>query len=142
MTRIDFYTHVRDKWQVAVQLVGKAWEKKQTVWIRVENEPMANHLDTLLWTHPPGGFVPHCRADHELAGETPVLIDAWNREPVSHQLLINLCPDLPEYFSRFERLIEIVGLEDEDRQKARDRFVYYRDRGFDLHSHNLSQLRS
>ena len=110
--------------------------------IRVENEPMANHLDTLLWTHPPGGFVPHCRADHELAGETPVLIDAWNREPVSHQLLINLCPDLPEYFSRFERLIEIVGLEDEDRQKARDRFVYYRDRGFDLHSHNLSQLRS
>ncbi|MDE2343450.1 MAG: DNA polymerase III subunit chi [Betaproteobacteria bacterium] len=139
MTRIDFYTHVADKLPVAVQLIGKAWERGLSVWVRTADENLATRLDETLWLQPAGGFVPHCRASHALAAETPVIIDSDGHEPRSHQVLVNLGHDRPDYFSRFERLIEIVSLDEADRQRARERFLFYRDRGFELHSHNLSQ---
>ncbi len=139
MTRIDFYTHVEDKLPVAVQLIGKAWERGLCVWVRAADDALAARLDETLWLHPPGSFIPHCRADHALAGETPVIIGSAEQEPSSHQVLMNLGLDRPDYFSRFERLIEIVSLDASDRERARERFVFYRDRGFEIHSHNLSQ---
>jgi len=54
-------------------------------------------------------------------------------------VLINLHPERPEYFSRFKRLIEIVSLDDADRARARERFIFYRDRGFEIRTHDLSK---
>ncbi|MHB8353749.1 MAG: DNA polymerase III subunit chi [Burkholderiales bacterium] len=139
MTRIDFYTHVQDKLPVAIQLIGKAWDRGLNVWVRVADDAAATRLDQGLWIHPVAGFIPHCKSDHTLAKETPVIIDAAAMEPCTDQILINLHPERPEYFSRFERLIEIVSLDDQDRKQARERFVFYRDRGFEIHSHDLSQ---
>ena len=139
MTRIDFYTHVQDKLPVAIQLVNKAWNRGLNVWIRVVDDAAASRLDQGLWTHPVEGFIPHCKSDHALVNETPVIIDASDRLPCSDQILINLRPERPEYFSRFERLIEIVSLNEQDRKQARERFAFYRDRGFEIHSHDLSQ---
>ena len=36
-------------------------------------------------------------------------------------------------------LIEIVSLDEEDRAQARDRFRFYRDRGYEIRTHDLSQ---
>ena len=138
MTRIDFYTHVQDKLPVAIQLIGKAWDRGLNVWVRVADDAAASRLDQGLWTHPTTGFIPHCKSDHALAKETPIIIDAAAVEPSTDQILINLHPERPEYFSRFERLIEIVSLDDQDRKLARERFIFYRDRGFEIHSHDLS----
>ena len=139
MTRIDFYTHVQDKLPVAIHLIGKAWDRGLNVWVRVVNDTTATRLDQELWTHATEGFIPHCKSDHALAKETPVIIDAAAMEPCTDQVLINLHPERPEYFSRFERLIEIVSLDDQDCKQARERFVFYRDRGFEIHSHDLSK---
>lgn len=141
MTRIDFYTHVSDKVPLAVQLTCKAWALGMPVWLRAADESMAEQLDSLLWTHPQAQFVPHCRSDHQLAPETPIVIDAWEREPLSHQVLINLRPDHPDYFARFERLAEIVSLDETDASLARARFRFYRQRGFEINNHNLSNHR-
>ncbi|NDU86035.1 MAG: DNA polymerase III subunit chi [Ferrovum sp.] len=141
MTRIDFYTHVNDKVPVAVQLTCKAWAQGLSVWLRVPDEAVAGHLDQLLWTHPKAEFVPHCRSDHPLVAETPIVIDAHDHEPRSHQLLINLRGDQPAYFARFARLAEIVTLEESDAQNARERFKFYRHRGFEVATHNLSHHR-
>ena len=46
---------------------------------------------------------------------------------------------VPPFFSRFERVVEIVNQDETQRQLARERFKYYRDRGYDLHTHNLNQ---
>lgn len=139
MTQIDFYTHVPDKLPVALQLASKAWERGLKVWIRTANATAAAHLDEALWTHAPLSFVPHCRAEHPRAAETPVIIDADSCAPHTDEVLINLHPERPEYFSRFQRLIEIVSLDAEDRARARERFIFYRDRGFEIRSHDLSQ---
>jgi DNA polymerase-3 subunit chi len=42
-------------------------------------------------------------------------------------------------FSRFQRLVEIVGRDDEDREAARARFRFYRDRGYEIVNHDLSE---
>ena len=54
-------------------------------------------------------------------------------------MLLNLRDELPAFFSRFQRLIEIVSIDEEDRRLARERFKYYRDRGYDIRSHDLSK---
>ncbi|HEV7392095.1 MAG TPA: DNA polymerase III subunit chi, partial [Burkholderiales bacterium] len=53
------------------------------------------------------------------------------------QVLLNLREEWPPYFGRFERLIEIVSVDPEDRRSARDRYKFYRDRGYDIRTHDL-----
>jgi DNA polymerase-3 subunit chi len=84
------------------------------------------------------GFVPHCAPDDPLAADTPVIVDCRG-EPLAHEeVLVNLRPEWPPFFSRFQRLIEIVGTDGEDRAQARERFRFYRNRGYEIHTHDLS----
>jgi len=54
-------------------------------------------------------------------------------------VLLNLRPEWPPFFSRFQRLIEIVSLDEQDRADARERFRFYRDRGYEIRTHDLSK---
>ncbi len=56
-----------------------------------------------------------------------------------HQLLISLHDETPSYFSRFERVIEIVGADEADSLRGRARFKFYRDRGYELRHIDLSK---
>ena len=38
----------------------------------------------------------------------------------------------------FERLLEVVGREDADRQAARERYRFYRERGYRMADHDLA----
>ena len=59
-------------------------------------------------------------------------------EPVVHeQVLVNLRDEAPPHFSRFERLMEIVTRDASDREHARERFRFYRERGYEIHTHDL-----
>jgi DNA polymerase-3 subunit chi len=69
---------------------------------------------------------------------TPIVIDYLGTAPAHDQVLLNLRPEWPPLFSRFQRLVEIVSLEDEDRRLARERFKFYRDRGYEIRTHDLS----
>ena len=44
----------------------------------------------------------------------------------------------PSFFSRFERVAEIVGIDDADVTAGRNRYRYYRERGYELRSHSLA----
>jgi DNA polymerase III subunit chi len=102
---------------------------------------MTELLDHLLWTTPAVGFLPHCSSRAALAAVTPIIID-HAPETFSHDdILLNLRDERPAFFSRFERLIEIVTLDEDDRQAARERFRFYRDRGYEIQSHDISQAR-
>ena len=140
MTQIDFYTHVQDKQQLAFRLSAKALEQGLRVFVLVADEAAAAKLDKELWITPPTGFLPHCRARHPLAAVTPIIVDHDPGGDERDQVLLNLGNARPPFFSRFERLIEIVSTNEEDRQAARTRFRFYRDRGYEIRSHDMSQL--
>ena len=139
MTRIDFYTKVADRLQTACALCAKAVARRLRVLVLTSDEDASARIDRLLWTHPPTGFVPHVRAGHRLAGVTPVVVD---HDPVDidrDDLLVNLRPDTPELFSRFQRVIEIVGMDEDDARAGRVRYRFYRDRGYEITVHDLGQ---
>jgi len=136
MTRIDFYINVDDRARTACLLSAKAVERGVRLFVLTADEEQTARLDRLLWCQPQLAFVPHVRADHPLAAETPVIVD-HRVDPLPHdQVLLNLTDDTPPVFSRFARLIEIVSLDDGDRQRARQRWRFYADRGYPLVSHD------
>ena len=138
MTRVDFYSNAEPKLQVACQLVAKAIQQQLRVVVYAPDENTARGFDKLLWTYQAIGFVPHCMAHHALSLETPVVIAREDAEMTHYQVILNLHADSPPSFSRFERLVELVGTGDEDRRLARDRFRFYRERGYEIHHHDLS----
>jgi DNA polymerase-3 subunit chi len=98
---------------------------------------MTERLSKLLWSVPSTGFLPHCRCGDRLAAVTPILVDHVAEPLIHDEVLLNLRVDAPPFFSRFHRLVEIVGNEDADREKARERFRFYRDRGYEIRTHQL-----
>ena len=139
MTQIDFYTHVDNKLNIACKLAAKAHAQGLRMAVLCPDAAVAQQFDRMLWTAPALSFVPHCDAAHALASRTPVVFD--HRDvPSSHDdVLLNLRAEWPQVFSRFQRLIEIVTQDDDDRAAARERFKFYRDRGYEIRTHDLSR---
>ena len=132
MTRIDFYQLDPDRHsydQVVCQLCQKAYDKQQMTLLLTQSPQQSQHLDKRLWTFSDDSFVPH--DDEEIDGfVTPILIHD-NPEPgVDRQLLINLSNQVPPYFARFERVIELVT--EENKIQAREHYSYYHERGYPL----------
>lgn len=139
MTQIDFYTNVADKLATACRIVAKGYGLKRRIIVFCSDAETAQRVDRMLWTVPATGFIPHCSPADALAPLTPVIVDHLGAEPVHDQVLLNLRSERPSFFGRFERLIEIVTADDEDRRQARERYKFYRDRGYELRTHDLRE---
>lgn len=137
MTEIDFYTHVEDRLRVTCQLIQKARARNLRVLVQVEDEAALRVLDEKLWTFQAHSFLAHCRVDEPHAAQTPVLLSCDDRAPPFDELLVNLRAAPPQHFARFQRVLEIVSLDERDRSEARERFRFYRDRGYTLRTHVL-----
>jgi DNA polymerase-3 subunit chi len=139
MTRIDFYANVPDTMRALSQLCAKALDRGMRVLVATEGPAMTEAVDRQLWTHVATGFLPHVRAGHRLAGVTPVVLDHELTDIDRDELLINLRPEPPEVFSRFQRLVEIVSTDAAGIAAGRARYRFYRDRGYELQSHDLGK---
>lgn len=138
MTGVEFHFNAPDKVGYACRLLRKAVGKGAKVIVTGEPQ-LLRELDTALWTFSALEFVPHCRGD--AAGEavlaaSPVVLLESPRGAAHQQVLVNLGSQVPEGFERFERLIEIVTAEDEDRQQGRRRWKHYADRGYAILRHD------
>lgn len=138
MTQIDFYTQAADRLHTTCRLVAKARSHGLRVTVFCPDRELAAKLDRMLWAVPATGFLPHCTPDDPLAAVTPVLIDGSGATHLHDELLINLHGEWPAFFSRYNRLAEIVGTDDNDRGLARERYRFYRDRGYAIRTHDLS----
>jgi len=144
MTRVDFYVledgteQARERF--ACRLVDKAWRLNHTVFVKTASPAEAERLDEMMWTFSDGSFLPHVLdapgIDAALAAATPVRVGAG--EPsFEAELLVNLDREVPLFFSRFERVVEIVGGDEAQRTLGRERFRFYRDRGYALETHRI-----
>jgi DNA polymerase-3 subunit chi len=87
---------------------------------------------------PPTAFMPHCHSHETGAATMPVLIGC--DETFHHsELLISLHNVCLPFFSRFERVIEIVSQDDDDAKQGRDRYKFYKDRGYEMRHFDLRQ---
>jgi len=139
VTKIDFYTGSTDKLRTACQLSHKAMQNGVRVVLSAPDMATTDALDKLLWHFPATAFIPHCRSDAGETAQWPVLLSHDNDRFPHHDLLISLHDECVSFFSRFERVIEIISPDDEDSRLGRERFKFYRDRGYELSHIDLSK---
>ena len=142
MTRVDFYVleqhHHEARQRFACRLAEKAWQQGNRVYIHTGSAEQSQRLDELLWTFRLGSFVPHS-LDSDSSDEAVAIHIGHGDEPQHHdQVLINLAPEVPLFFSRFARVADLVDRNEETRQQGRQRFRFYRDRGYPLENHTIS----
>ena len=138
MTSIDFYFNAADRLQVACRLAAKALAEGKRMLIYTPDSELATRLDRMMWTWPATGFVPHCSHGDPLAPETPVIISG-DDEMADIPVLLNLSTESPPHFASYERLLEVVGTDESDREPARARFRLYKSRGYAVASHDLAR---
>jgi DNA polymerase-3 subunit chi len=139
VTSIDFYVQAADKHEVVRRLCHKAIASKARLMLWAHDHATCQRLSRLIWSTPSTGFIPHCSANDPLAAVTPIILDFENGPFPHDDVLINLRTEVPPFFSRFQRLIEIVSATDEDdKREARTRFRHYRDRGYEIRTHDLA----
>jgi DNA polymerase III subunit chi len=132
MTEVKFFFNVDNKLSFACKLAKRAFDEGRKLIVYSADTRRAEEFDRLLWTFSPLSFVPHVRAQHALAAETPIVIATDDSALPHHDALLNLDDLPPPFFSRFEHLREIVSTDEEDRHHARERVRFYKARGFDI----------
>ena len=137
MTRIDFYRYASDKLAIACRLATRAYEKPNKVVVYASDRKRLERFDQLLWSHAATKFVPHCFVDTPFAAETPVILATSGDALPHHDVLLNLDDEWPPFFATFERLLEIVGAEEEDKALARTRYAFYAKRGYEITVHDV-----
>ncbi|MGI9259293.1 MAG: DNA polymerase III subunit chi [Gammaproteobacteria bacterium] len=152
MTQVDFYiltSNSNDSWlRLACRIAEKARQKEMQVYLHAAGESDARTLDELLWTFSQGSFIPHrvVDASQKPPFDEPVLIGRHDSAEASESelqlngswdLMINLAPVVPEFFSRYDRVAEVIDGDAARREKGRDRFRFYRDRGYELKTHHV-----
>jgi DNA polymerase-3 subunit chi len=139
VTTIDFYFNAADPVQVACRLAAKAIGQKKRMLVHAPDAELAARIDRMLWTWPAIGFVPHCAVHDPLAAETPVLIRSGEESPSDCQVLLNLGPQCPPHFERFDRVLEVVGAGEDERKAGRERYKFYLERGYKIANHDLAK---
>ena len=144
MTRVDFYFNVIDKPKKIIELTQLAVNKQRRVMVYAVDETQAKDLSDKLWSDVPTSFIPHImvgthKAETALINFAPILIlTAFGNGQALHlhedDVLINLQAQHPNFFSRFRLLIELVGSDEVDKVAARNRYKFYRDRGYAIKS--------
>jgi len=139
VTRVGFYV-VQDaspaqRLHVAVRLADKAFQRGHRIFINAADEEQARTLDEMLWTYRPSSFLPHGLHGEE---QSETIAIGWGQEPQGHNdLLINLHLAVPDFFSRFARVAEVVTQDATSLEAQRRSWRFYKERGYQLEKHDV-----
>ena len=139
MTEVAFHFNAPDKWEYMCRLLRKAVASGARVTV-TGDEGLLRKLDRNLWDFSAVDFIPHCNdtSDPGMLAASPVVLCTATGGSPHQQVLLNLGSPVPVGFERFERLIEVVGVDDADRIDSRRRWKYYLDRGYAITRHDLA----
>jgi len=139
MIRVDFYVHETADFEplalTACRIAEKAFMNAQRVFIHTDSEDLARRLDERLWTFNDRSFVPHAIAGAR--SDVPVLIGYGQAPAETFDLLINIAPQVPDFYERSSRIADLVDADARRREQGRERFRYYRERGITPETHKL-----
>lgn len=138
MAQVEFHTldgNGGDAWlRLACALVERGFQAGQRVLVWLEDGPMQQAFDQLLWTFDDHAFVPHeALADDPATCEAPVQLtcaDTLDGPLQQHfHVLVNLRGNASETALGFARVVEVVDGQPARREAARARYRFYRDHG-------------
>ena len=140
MTSLAFHFGATDPVAYTCRLLRKAVASGARVLVRADAATV-QRVDAELWALAPTEFVAHCdaNASPSVRRRSPVLLLTERAQPTAgFGVLVNLAADVPPAFEGFDRVIEIVGVDDHDRQAARLRWKHYTALGYPIQRHDLT----
>ena len=140
MPRVDFYVledeQLHPRLLTVCRLVEKALEHGHQVHIHTDSAATASMIDDCLWTFRDDAFIPHA-VDAPEDESVSVRIGLQSEPVAAADVLINLATQVPDFYKRFERLIEVVNQDPAIRDTGREHFRFFREQGLELHHHPI-----
>lgn len=143
MTHVNFYilphNDALQRNLFACRLLEKAYNLNHQVYLHTQDAQHAEELDRLLWSFSAESFLPHDtnQATAEHSHHPKINIGYDDNSGEHHDVLINLALETPVFFSRFNKVSEIVNQQTEVLSASRKNWAFYQDRGYPLQSHNI-----
>lgn len=140
MPRADFYLIDKPRFRddpllLVCELAKKAFDSGQSTLVLARSFEQAEQLDEKLWEFDENAFIPHQIAGDDDDPITPVLIVAPDTHTADRALVINLrdepAPGL------FDRVLEVVPADEEQRLGSRQRWKTYQHAGFEVAKHDM-----
>ena len=139
MPNIDFYFLSEDSISArrlfACRLTEQVYKKGHKVFIYVENSEEAQQLNAQLWTFRDVSFVPH-----KLVGNNDIVAPITIGHDFSDgeaDILINLTEAVPEFYAKFQRILEIIPNDDVLKEIGRKKYKFYKSNGCELITHDV-----
>ena len=144
MTQVAFHFGAPDKLAYTLRLLRKAVASGARVLV-VADAALLQQLDVALWASAATDFRPHCvaRVAPEVLSRSPIVLAEPGLELVvpTFSVLVNLSATMPRAIECYQRVIEVVSNDEDDRVQARQRWKWYTEHGYAIERHDL-QLRS
>lgn len=121
--------------QFVCKLVQKIWQQNRQCDILCQHSAELRALDDAIWQYKPEAFIPHAVALNQ-----PAPIQLWEVQvgQACDDVLLNLHPDFPKPFERYQRTIEVLDQSAELIQMGRERWKMYKSLGFEPTVHKIS----
>ena len=140
MARADFYLIAKPRFSgdpllLVCELVKRAFASEQPTLVLARSFEQADELDAKLWEFDDESFIPHQIAGDEDDAMTPVLIVPPDVVTADRPLVINLRDECAP--GLFDRVLEVVPADENERLGSRERWKTYKQAGFELNKFDM-----
>ncbi len=146
--RVEFHSGLNEPLNYACRLLRKACQQGARVAVTAPPPTLAG-LDRELWVFETDEFLPHVRVPSPDAATadanavlrlTPIWLCCVEVPVEGPTILVNLGVPAPADPARFERIIELVALDPDERRSARARWRDYEARGIVIEHHDRGSI--
>ena len=142
---VTFHFNVADPLHYLCRLLRKVDQAGLNALVCAPPE-LARALDVALWAFAQESFIPHAawNGAAALRARSPILIADQAVEWPGAQVLVNALPltGLPPGCPGYAKVVEIVSLDAQEREVARQRWRAYTANGYGLRRHDAAQAGS
>lgn len=141
MPKIDFYILSENAtdahFKLACRLVEKAYKNQHRIYIHTANQTDTHRMDELLWTYRDDSFLPHNIYGDGPDPAPPIQIGFAVTPDKHRDILINLSSTIPEFYTQFIRVLEVVENNPTIQERARENYKIYRAKNYSITTHKL-----
>ena len=135
MTHIEFIFNVVDKTRLALGLTEHLIRRNRSALIYFEDQKAIDHFSLALLEKE--FFMPHLIEENAFLNKLSLTL---SKVDLMDDTLINFASKEIKGFSRYQKMYELVGNDDEDKKSARERYRFYKDCGYQIDSMDVSNL--
>jgi len=112
--------------------LSRIYQQHERVLVISSQRQKLEQLDEILWHNSGEQFIPYSLDSECYANSTAVLLTDKQPERLRFKALLNLSGTALKSPEQFKTIIEIVQVDEEEKETARERYKLYRHLGFNI----------